>query len=33
MYEYDMCFISPMPWVTCGYVGVPAKEIYFPRGN
>ena len=29
-----MCFISSMPWVTCGQEkGVPAKEIYFPRGN
>ena len=29
-----MCFISSMPWVTCGQEkGVPAKEIYFHRGN
>ena len=29
-----MCFISFMPWVTCGQEkGVPAKEIYFPRRN
>ena len=32
--EYDMRFISSMPWVTCGQEkGVPAKGIYFPRGN
>ena len=30
----DMRFISSMPWVTCGQEkGVPAKGIYFPRGN
>ena len=29
-----MRFISLMPWVTCGQEkGVPAKEIYIPRGN
>ena len=29
-----MRFISSMPWVTCGQgKGVPAKRIYFPRGN
>ena len=29
-----MHFISSMPWVTCGQEkGVPAKGIYFPRGN
>ena len=29
-----MRFISSMPWVTCGQEkGVPAKGIYFPRGN
>ena len=28
-----MCFISSMPWVSCGQEKrVPAKEIYFPRG-
>ena len=33
-YEYDMRFISSMPWVTCGQEkGVPAEGIYFPRGN
>ena len=32
--EYDMRFISSMPWVTCGQEkGVPAKGIYFPTGN
>ena len=32
--EYDMRFISSMPWVTCDQEkGVPAKGIYFPRGN
>ena len=32
--EYDMRFISSMPWVTCGQEkGVQAKGIYFPRGN
>ena len=26
--------VSSMTWVTCGQEkGVPAKEIYFPRGN
>ena len=26
--------IKSMPWVTCGQEkGVPAKGIYFPRGN
>ena len=30
----NMHFISLMPWVTCGQKkGVPAKGIYFPRGN
>ena len=34
IYEYDMHFISLMPWVTYGQEkGVPAKGIYFPRGN
>ena len=29
-----MLFILSMPWVTCGQIkGVPAKEIYLPRGN
>ena len=29
-----MRFISSMLWVTCGQEkGVPAKGIYFPRGN
>ena len=32
--EFDMRFISSMPWVTCCQEnGVPAKGIYFPRGN
>ena len=32
--EYDMRFISSMPCVTCGQEkGVPAKRMYFPRGN
>ena len=32
--EYDMGFISSMPWVSCGQEkGVQAKGIYFPRGN
>ena len=32
--KYGMCFISSMPWVTCGQEkGVPAKEVYFPRGD
>ena len=32
--EYDMRFISSMPWVTCVQVkGVPAEGIYFPGGN
>ena len=32
--NYDMRFISSMPWVTCGQEkGVPAKGINFPRGN
>ena len=29
-----MRFISSIPWVTCGQEkAVPAKGIYFPRGN
>ena len=32
--DEDVRFISSMPWVTCGQEkGVPAKWIYFPRGN
>ena len=32
--EYDMRFISSMPWVSCGLEkGVSAKGIYFPGGN
>ena len=34
MNEYGMRLISSMSWVICGQgKGVPAKEIYFPRGN
>ena len=32
--EYDMHSVSSMPWVTYGQEkAVPAKRIYFPRGN
>ena len=32
--KYDMHFIASMPWVICGQEkGVPARGIYFPRGN